>query len=211
MKICEGRTHYDILGIPFDADWSTIKRAYHQALDIYAEDALATYALFTDEQRAAMLKAIEEAYHTLIDPHQRAIYNQVLLAAGRVDPSQWPRTEEETSAAEAKRDLNALVKDKAREQEIQCLTAEVLDRDRVSGADLKRLREAFGITLAEIFETTRISKSTLEMIEADRFDQLPAEVFLKAFLKSYARILQIDPQRVVDGYLRRIASDPPEQ
>jgi cytoskeletal protein RodZ len=46
----------------------------------------------------------------------------------------------------------------------------------------------------------------LTMIEENQYDSLPAEVFLKSFLKSYAEILQIDSYRVVEGYLKSMKS-----
>jgi hypothetical protein len=216
MKMFEQQTHYDILGIPFDADWSAVKAAYRHALDIYAENSLATYALFSDEQRADMLQAIEAAYHTLIDPHQRAAYNQMLSAAGRVETvlpplafEDAPQPSHEPPPPLKNRDLRVWVGKKAKEEGMQRMIDDAMRQDRISGPDLKRLREAFGIELAEIFEQTRISRAMLEMIEANRFDSLPAEVFLKSFLKSYAQILQIDPQRVIEGYLRQMSLDRP--
>jgi cytoskeletal protein RodZ len=58
------------------------------------------------------------------------------------------------------------------------------------------------IEIHEIHAITRISRSILQMIEADRYDSLPAEIYLKQFLKSYAEILQISPLAVVEGYLK---------
>jgi len=42
-------------------------------------------------------------------------------------------------------------------------------------------------------------------IEESRFEELPPETYLKSFLRSYAKILQIDPQKVIDGYLKTIS------
>jgi cytoskeleton protein RodZ len=80
----------------------------------------------------------------------------------------------------------------------------ILSGSRVSGPQLKELREAYGIELSEIYATTRINKDVMTAIEADRIQDLPATVYLKQFLKNLAQILQIDPSRVVDGYLEAI-------
>ena len=48
-------------------------------------------------------------------------------------------------------------------------------------------------------------------IEADRFEELPATVYVKQFLKNIARILQVDPTRVVEGYLEAMGSGHPDR
>jgi hypothetical protein len=200
------------LKLPFDADASAIQRAYREALEIYGENSLVTYELFSDEQRGDLLQAIDEAYHTLADESKRAAYNQMLVHAGLADPSIFARkTEKPPSAPPTRpapvkhRDLQAWVKQKSKEEEIKQLTAEILGKDIVAGSDLKRLREALEVEIGEIYEITRISASTIRAIEANQVNDLPAEVFLKSFLKALAQILQIDPQRTAEGYLKYVA------
>lgn len=96
------------------------------------------------------------------------------------------------------------------EEAARRLADTVIGQEIISGADLKQVREALGVTLDAIFEQTRIPHSMVQMIEADRFDTLPEDVFLKSFLQAYARILRIDPQRVAAGYFNNRASRRPE-
>jgi len=221
MKIFEERNHYQILKIPFDADWRTIKAGYRHALEIYAEDSLATHALFSEEEREDILQAIEEAYRTLSDPDKRQAYNEMLLSSGQMDTVQVSRSMDDDSAvsftiltnddqpaeppALKPRDPAAWAKKQAKEAAIQSLITEMMGKDQITGGDLKQLREAFGIDLSEIFESTRIAKSVLEAIEENRFEDLPAEVFSKAFVKSYAQILQLDPIHVVAAYFKQMS------
>jgi cytoskeletal protein RodZ len=76
------------------------------------------------------------------------------------------------------------------------------------GALLKRQREAKLMSLAEVSRVTRIPLHTLESIEKDRFDDLPGEVFIRGFLKSYARAVGATPQDVIARYAssRRVAT-----
>lgn len=211
MKAFENQTYYDILKIPMDADLNTIKRAYRDALDTYGEEALATYALFSEEQRMELLQTIEMAFHTLIDSGKRMAYDQMLMDSDRIPSSQSQRTADVPDGQEEKADrprppdIRDRIRAKFSEEEIQRLSEQVVGKDLVSGIDLKRLREALDVELSEIFEITRISKTTLTSIEENQFSRLPAEVFLRSFLKSYAEILQIDPQRVIEGYLKYMA------
>ncbi len=215
MKTFENQTYYEILKIPLNADLNTIKRAYREALDTYSQDALATYSLFSEEQRAELLQTIETAFHTLIDAGKRSAYDQMLLDSEQPQASQWQQTRQAPSdiysdpgigtETPRPRDIHSWVKTKFNEEEIQQLAEQVVGKDLVSGLDLKRMRKALEVDLSDIFELTRISKTTLTSIEENQFDKLPAEVFLKSFLKSYAEILQIDPQRVIEGYLKYMA------
>ena len=56
------------------------------------------------------------------------------------------------------------------------------------------------MSLAEVARVTRIPVTTLESLESDHFDDLPGEVFVKGFLKSYAQAVRIGPEDVVARY-----------
>ena len=209
MRSFKGLTYYQILRVSPSATLNDIKQAYRDALDLYEEDSLATLSLFSDDQRAALLKDIETAFLTLIDDAKRAVYNQALLAGGQIDTADLSPSAQrkamvtsQGSTASKVRNLDRWVAKKSAETEIGALVDMVVSKDRVTGDDLKRLREAFGIEIIEIYEITKISPTNISLIEHDRFDDLPAEIYLKMYLKSYAEILQIDPKHVVDGYLR---------
>ncbi|MGD9105810.1 MAG: helix-turn-helix transcriptional regulator, partial [Desulfobacterales bacterium] len=94
----------------------------------------------------------------------------------------------------------------SRKKEIETLYDEVLSKDLISGDDLKRMRKAAGIELSKINAVTRISISVLKSMEENRIEGLPPNIYLKNFLSQYAGILQIDSQKIIDGYLKHIAS-----
>jgi cytoskeletal protein RodZ len=75
------------------------------------------------------------------------------------------------------------------------------------GQHLKGLREAKRMSLAEVSRTTRVPLASVERIEADRFDDLPGEVFVRGFLRAYARALEVSPDDVLARYTssRRVA------
>ena len=100
---------------------------------------------------------------------------------------------------------------KADVPETRELIEQILSKEIVSGLELKQLREAFGIEISEIYAITKISSTILNMIEGNQFDDLPAEIYLKQFLKAYAEILQIDSRHVVEGYLKLMAQGKPDQ
>jgi len=69
------------------------------------------------------------------------------------------------------------------------------------GKALRQIRERMGIDLKAISLETKISTKVLEYIEEEALENLPPMVYLKSFLKGYARSLGLDPQRVVEEYL----------
>ncbi|MDP3957743.1 MAG: DUF4115 domain-containing protein [bacterium] len=70
------------------------------------------------------------------------------------------------------------------------------------GEKLRKLRGDFRMSLAEISKATRIQVKYLEYLENGEYDRLPAEVYVRGFLRSYARYLNIDEQALTKLYER---------
>jgi hypothetical protein len=70
-----------------------------------------------------------------------------------------------------------------------------------NGELLRRVREARGQSLQQVADRTRISSRHLENVEADRYGDLPAAVYLRGILMNLARELGLDPLRVSRSYL----------
>ena len=68
------------------------------------------------------------------------------------------------------------------------------------GQYLKKEREAKSISLDEISESTRIRKIFLEALENDDIDNLPADVFVKGFLRSYCNYVGLNATEVIVLY-----------
>jgi hypothetical protein len=62
------------------------------------------------------------------------------------------------------------------------------------GRGLREEREARSLTVAEVARVTKIPERSIEWIEAGSFDRLPAEVFVRGFLKSYCRVVGLDAE-----------------
>ncbi len=65
------------------------------------------------------------------------------------------------------------------------------------GQRLKRGRELRGLSLADVAASLKLSLRFIEAIEQDRYDQLPEPVFVRGYMRSYARLLQLDEADVV--------------
>ena len=76
------------------------------------------------------------------------------------------------------------------------------------GDNLKREREARGISLQEISEHTRIGVAQLKAIEDEQLDHLPGGIFNKSFVRQYARYLGLDEDQVIAEYLQTLGAAP---
>lgn len=68
------------------------------------------------------------------------------------------------------------------------------------GEKLKKLRSEKRISLNEVSKSTRIQVKYLECLEEGKYDQLPADVYAKGFLKNYAEFLGVDENILVRLY-----------
>lgn len=75
------------------------------------------------------------------------------------------------------------------------------------GRYLRNARELQGMSVEEISRATRIPISSIERIEGDHFDDLPGEVFVRGFLRAYARAVALHVDEVLARYTasRRVA------
>jgi cytoskeletal protein RodZ len=77
---------------------------------------------------------------------------------------------------------------------------------RWTGEMLRRARESRGMTVAQLAERTKITRHHIENVEADRFRQLPAPVYLRGIVMSISRELRLDGQKVARSYLEHMAA-----
>lgn len=60
------------------------------------------------------------------------------------------------------------------------------------GTTLRQAREAAGLTIEGIAAITKVPRASLEAIEAGRTVNLPAPVFVRGFIRSYAQAVGLD-------------------
>jgi hypothetical protein len=68
------------------------------------------------------------------------------------------------------------------------------------GARLRQQREARSLTVPDVVKQTKIPEKTLQHLEEGAFELLPAEVFVRGFLKSYCRAVGLDVDATVLEY-----------
>ena len=65
------------------------------------------------------------------------------------------------------------------------------------GARLREARVARGLSLDDVAQITKITRPVLVALEEGDTDALPALVFVRGFVRSYARLVELDPNPIV--------------
>ena len=74
------------------------------------------------------------------------------------------------------------------------------------GSYLKHERELRGVPLEEISRITKIHIRFLQALEDNKFDELPGEVFIKGYIRSYANIIGSDVDEMLNSYEESIGN-----
>ena len=80
---------------------------------------------------------------------------------------------------------------------------ELMNEPTTLGAYLRRERERRGLALKTISESTKVSVGLLEGLEADDISRWPGGIFRRAFVRSYADCVGLDPDDVVKRFERQ--------
>jgi len=68
------------------------------------------------------------------------------------------------------------------------------------GDKLAKKRVAMGLSVRDVEKAIRVRADFVEDLENSKYDRLPPEVFVKGFIKSYAELLKLDPEKVLKLY-----------
>ena len=80
------------------------------------------------------------------------------------------------------------------------------DKESLSfGQYLQSVRLEKKISLEQVSDETRIGLGTLKLIEKEEHENLPAKVFVKGFLRAYARAIGADGEEAVQRYESRLS------
>ncbi|HVP67789.1 MAG TPA: helix-turn-helix domain-containing protein [Anaeromyxobacteraceae bacterium] len=211
MKRLVDQSYYELLEIPRSAAREEVERAYERAKALYGPGSLVAYTLLAPEDAEILSRRIEEARTVLLDEGARASYDARLPSdapeprPGRVsvpvvdlraEPGMARPAASASPVAEAELAAEAGASAPAVPEEGAPWTGDLL----------RRAREGRGLSVMQISERTKVTRHHIENIELDRFEKLPAAVYLRGILMSLARELRLDSQRVARSYLDRVVS-----
>ena len=77
------------------------------------------------------------------------------------------------------------------------------------GEHLRKIREEANMTVDQMAAALLLNTATIEALEADAYDRLPAPTFVRGYLRGYARVLGLSSGPILDLYDRQGFEPPP--
>lgn len=68
------------------------------------------------------------------------------------------------------------------------------------GVDLRAAREGMGVSVREVADALNLPARVIEALEADDYERLQPSVFTRGYLRSYARLLELNPDELLARY-----------
>ncbi|WP_137937555.1 RodZ domain-containing protein [Chitinivorax sp. B] len=75
------------------------------------------------------------------------------------------------------------------------------------GSELKAERLRQSLSIDEVVAKLKLSRRQVEALEADRFDDLPGNTFVKGFIRNYAKLLGLDAGLLIDRVSQLLPAD----
>lgn len=188
LKSWREQNYYEILEVGSQATEEEIRIAYDKLKAIYSQGTPGMTLLFSSEEVKEIHDKVEEAYRVLMDPRSQREYDLMIRGEGEMTTVPAP------SFIVTHRVLSP--------KQIE----EALGGDEIhwSGENLAKIRRFHSLEIDEVAVEIKVSRHNLEAIEGEDVYALPAPVYLKGFLKVYAKVLGLDQKHVTDEYLARI-------
>ena len=62
------------------------------------------------------------------------------------------------------------------------------------GRTLRRARERLGLDMKQAADAIHLNEAVIKALEAEDFEQLPSQVFVRGYIRSYAKLLELDAE-----------------
>ena len=189
LKSWREHDYYEILEISPKATEEEVRVAYEKLKVIYTPNSPGITVLFTPEEVKEIHDKVEEAYRVLRDPRTQRDYDLMLRGEGEM-PTAPPPSATVTHRILSSKEISEALGD-----------AEI----PWSGEQLRTIRKHLSLEFDEVAAQTKVGKHNLKAIEEEDIEALPAPVYLKGFLRTYAKALGLDPHRVTADYIDGIS------
>ena len=186
------QTLYALFEVHPSVSEDELRRSYKRLWACFHPDHFAGYGLYTRAQLEALLERFQSSFELLMDPERRQAYDAETFPDG-IPELRGQHAETPSRLSPSFQPL--IVRDEAK----------VAWRDQGSGRlgeSLRRLREKFNLSLSAVHERSKISLTMLGHIENDDFEHLPAEVYLRGFIRELAQLYAVTDLVDLEGYLR---------
>ncbi len=224
----QGTSYYDLLEVKPDADPAQILVAYQRAKEIYSPNSPALYSMFTVEEARELLKLVDEAFSTLSNRSRKKAYD---LKMGFISESEASEPSVHKLQNDGKKvalsyETKAIPRaddgwdGSVRIHKVLDATPEGFSRTRFGsynldlafendieaveecdGSFLEKVRSYKNVSVEQLSDAMKISKSTLRALEQNDLGKLPVEVFTRGIVIQFSKMLGLDEQKVAKAYM----------
>lgn len=225
-----GINYYEILEVSENATRKEIVDAYQRAKSVYSKDSMALYSLYSDEDSSDMINLIEEAYQVLINPQRRELYNRehninshrsvvniIFDKPGELgrsfvetpsfgDPDsnyEDPKINKAAFKAYVSVSKQEASKKAPEYKPDEKMETRIRSEEDFNGHFFTEVRKYKNMNLGYLSSVTKVAVYHLEALEREDPNALPARVYVRGFVKSYARSLGLDVEKAVTAYMKR--------
>lgn len=220
---------YDLLEVHPDAGPTEIYEAYQRARETYSPHSPAIYSMFTEQEARELLKLIDEAYSTLSNRSRKKAYD-LKIGLIQEDASVPAPTEPTTSSATQyasvieerkvgrpeegwtgvvrvhKRADTTPPEGKGKTRfglyEInENFEKDIQSVEECDGSFLQKIRDYKNVSIEDLSDAMKISRSVLRAIEENDLVRLPVQVFTRGIVVQYCRMLGLEEKKLVDAYM----------
>ena len=218
------KNHYETLNVEAEASPKEILKAYEKLKFMYSKNIISADTLFEGEEEN-LLEEIKESYLVLSDPIKRSEYNREnniqqtrdiirynfdapkYLDSSIIEIPKFAKTDDTLYTEK----LNNINKSRLKAKGLAVPKYKVdLEKEntikqetKYDGNFLKFVREYKNMSYQFIASRIKFNASYVEKIEQELFEELPAKVYIKGFLKVYAKLLNLPIDDVLNGYMSR--------
>lgn len=217
-------TYYELLGLDRGCSTLDINMQYEKLKKVFVIENPTLRAVFDDESlyifnslldtvaRELSDHEIRREYDMEIDVHLNSLeesFPEVFIIGEVV--KKYHRNKKGTSKL-VKKDVFGRNAEKTKEnvEELEYVDVnkvfEKYANEELTGSVLRKIREELGVTIKSIVSSTKISHFILTAIENDDYLKLPADIYVKGFLKNYCRAVKLNSQnteKVISDFLRK--------
>jgi flagellar biosynthesis protein FlhG len=217
----EEPNYYELFEVEPNASPKQLHEAYIKAKSLFEQENLATYSMYSDEERKNILNKIEEAYQTLSNPTKKSLYDDQhniktprplaqnhpsqknhRIPATLIETTKQARTQtHEYSQIEYIPTPPPSFKNSSKHD--RDLAERITNETKWTGEFLKEIRLCMGISTEELAQKTKLKKTYIDAIEAEDFANLPAAVYVRGFVSQIAKALSLPSEKVTLAYFDR--------
>ncbi len=200
-------TFYEMLGLHRGSSAQDIRVQYEKLKNVYTMHNPLMRELYDTETLYIYNRLLDSVQQFMLDPELRREYDMTdendIESLEQSFPENFDIREvmrrynrQKRQEKPVKRDVFGREAEKADTGNTfsEINTTDIFDKyvgRTFTGEVLKQLRDEMGITMKALAERTKISNFVLKAIEEDNYAHLPAETYVRGFLKIYCRALRL--------------------